>query len=181
MNKHLDTYNYRADRFSAMVDRVAPDKWAAQSPCEKWTAADVVEHVIDTQRDFLVRHEIGIGSRPEGTPAGVWHEHLTAIRSSLGDGTALDTSFDGYFGPTTIGDTLADFYGFDMVVHRWDLARAAGFDSEFMPGEMDLLETSIAGFGEQLYAEDICAPAVPALAEASRQERLLALLGRSAR
>ncbi len=28
----------------------------------------------------------------------------------------------------TFADTLANFYGFDMLVHRWDLARALGQD-----------------------------------------------------
>ncbi len=181
MNKHLDTYNDRADRFSVIVDHVAPDQWSSQSPCEKWTAAGVVDHVVDTQRDFLARHQIVAGPRPEGSPADVWHEHLAAVRSALGDGAVLDTSFDGYFGATTIGATLADFYGFDMVVHRWDLARAAGLDNEFTRAEMDLMETSIEGFGEHLYADGICASAVPTPPEASRQERLLGLLGRSVR
>ena len=184
MNKHLDTYNDRADRFSAVVDHMASDQWSAQSPCEKWTAADVVDHVVDTQRDFLGRHQIDAGPRPEGSPPDVWHVHLSAVRSALGDGLGdggvLDTSFAGYFGPTTIGATLADFYGFDLVVHRWDLARSAGLDSEFSSAEMDLMETSIEGFGEHLYAEGICAPAVPTPPGASRQERLLGLLGRSA-
>ena len=181
MSTHLDTFNDRADRFSAIVDQVAHDQWSSQSPCEKWTAADVVDHVIDTQRDFLARHRIDAGPRPEGTAARMWHEHLTAVRSGLRDGEVLDTGFDGFFGRTTIGDTLADFYGFDMVVHRWDLARAAGLDSEFSSTEMDLMETSIAGFGEHLYADGICASAVPPPPDASRQERLLALLGRSSR
>jgi uncharacterized protein (TIGR03086 family) len=178
MNSYLDTYNDRADRFSAVLDRVPSDKWSAQSPCEKWTAADVVDHVVDSQRDFLSRHDIDAGGRFQGEPADVWHGHLTAVRAALGDGAVLDTKFDGYFGPTTIGDTLADFYGFDMVVHRWDLARAGGFHSEFTDPEMDLLETSIDGFGETLYAEGVCARPVPTPAAASRQERLLALLGR---
>jgi hypothetical protein len=140
----------------------------------------VVDHVVDTQRDFLVRHQIDAGPRHEGTPPDVWHSHLSAVRSAVGDGAVLDTGFDGYFGTTTIGDTLADFYGFDMIVHRWDLARAAGLDTEFRPDEMDLMETSIKGFGKHLYAEGVCAPAVAAPAGASRQEQLLGLLGRSA-
>ena len=181
MNTHLETFNDRADRFSAVVDQVAPDQWSSQSPCEKWTAADVVDHVIDTQRDFLARHRIEAGPRPEGAPAVLWNEHLRAVRSALADGEVLDTGFGGFFGPTTIGATLADFYGFDMVVHRWDLARAAGSDSEFTTAEMDLMESSIDGFGEHLYAEGICAPAVPTPADASRQERLLARLGRTVR
>ncbi|HET7387292.1 MAG TPA: TIGR03086 family metal-binding protein [Nocardioidaceae bacterium] len=178
MNTHSQTYNQRADRFGEVVDRVAADSWSAQSPCEKWTAADVVDHVIDSQRDFCSRHDVRLGARPEGTPRQAWHAHVAAVGDALGDGALLDTEFDGYFGPTTLGDTLADFYGFDMIVHRWDLARATGQEAEFTEAEMDLLEASIAGFGEHLYADGVCAPAVPVAAGAPRQQRLLGTLGR---
>ncbi|MBC8092962.1 MAG: hypothetical protein H7Y15_13685 [Pseudonocardia sp.] len=94
------------------------------------------------------------------------------------DDDVLHRGFDGAFGPTTIGATLADFYGFDMVVHRWDLARALGTDTTFTAGEMDLMEASIAVFGHHLYGEGICAPAVTVPVDASRQDRLLGVLGR---
>jgi uncharacterized protein (TIGR03086 family) len=90
----------------------------------------------------------------------------------------VDREYDGYFGRTTIGETLANFYGFDLVVHRWDLARATGQDTAFTDAEMDRLEQSIAGFGDQLYAEGVCEPAVPVPDDATRQERLLATMGR---
>lgn len=178
MNTYLETFNDRADRFTAVVDAVPADRWTAQSPCEKWTAADVVDHVVDTQRDFLSRHQIDAGVRPDGSAHEVWHAHLSTVRAAFADERVLETGFDGFFGPTTIGATLADFYGFDLIVHRWDLARAAGSDSEFSAGEMDLVETSIAGFGEHLYADGVCANPVPATVDATRQERLLATLGR---
>lgn len=181
MSDFLDTYLERADRFGAVVAQVPPDAWSAQSPCEKWTAADVVRHVVDSQRDFLSRHDLHPGSPPPGSPAEVWERHLEGVRRVLGDGSVLSRSFDGYFGPTSIGATLADFYGFDLVVHRWDLARAAGIGSELTDAEMDFLETSIAGFGDQLYAEGVCAPALTPPGDASRQERILAKLGRAAR
>ena len=34
--------------------------------------------------------------------------------------------YDGYFGRTTIAATVADFYGWDLVVHGSDVARATG-------------------------------------------------------
>ncbi|WP_414690747.1 maleylpyruvate isomerase N-terminal domain-containing protein, partial [Nocardioides sp.] len=35
-----------ADRFTALV--TATTDWSAPSPCEGWSAADVVDHVVDT-------------------------------------------------------------------------------------------------------------------------------------
>lgn len=151
--------------------------FAAPSPCAGWTAADVVDHVIDTQRDFLTRQNVDLGPRLGGDPPAAWAAHVAAVAERV-DGETLRRRYDGVFGPTTVGATLADFYGFDMVVHRWDVARALGRDTAFTDAEMDAMEDSVAVFGEHLYAEGVCRAAVPVPAGASRQDRLLATLGR---
>jgi uncharacterized protein (TIGR03086 family) len=176
---HFDDFQQKADRFTAIVDGASPGRWPDMSPCEGWSAADLVDHVVESQRSFLDRQQIDLGPRPGGDPATVWHAHLSAMLQAVAD--VADREYDGYFGRTTIGDTLANFYGFDLVVHRWDLARATGQDSAFSEDEMDYLEQAIAGFGDQLYAEGVCKPAVPAPEEATRQERLLATMGRDPR
>jgi hypothetical protein len=99
------------------------------------------------------------------------------VLDRVGD-DVLQTEYDGYFGRTTVGATLADFYGFDMVVHRWDLARALGREAPFTEAEMDDLDRSISTFGEAMYAEGICRRPVPVPASASRQDTMLGVLGR---
>jgi len=181
MSDFLDSYLDEAARFGAVVHGVPADRWSAQSPCEKWTAADVVAHVVDTERGFASRHDLDLGPRPTGSPDAIWDEHLEAVRRVLGDGSVLTKAVDGFFGPTTVGDTLVTFYVLDLVVHRWDLARAVGTDTEFSDAEMDLLDRGITVFGEHMYDEGAFGAAVPAPPDASRQERLLAVMGRSPR
>lgn len=165
-----------AGRFSAVVDTVAD--WSAPSPCEGWSAADVVHHVVDTQRDFLAQRGQALGPRPAGDPADVWHRHLEQLQPLLRDEALVTTPYDGHFGPTTLAATLADFYGFDLVVHRWDLGRAAGQDVRFSDEELEAAEAAIPSFGDALYSKGICAPPVPVPSDAGRQDRLLATLGR---
>ena len=88
--------------------------------------------------------------------------------------------YDGYFGRTSVADTLANFYGFDMVVHRWDLARAVGADATWTEEEMDALETNLDALGDNLYTQGVCKPPLDVDDGAPRQERLLARLGRRA-
>jgi len=180
MNDFLDIYLDKAGRFDSIVHDVSTDAWSAQSPCEKWTAANVVDHVVDSQRDFFTRHHLDLGARPAGSPDQVWQQHLDAARGVLGDGSVLTRTFDGFFGPTTVGETLVSFYALDLVVHRWDLARSVGIDTEFSEAEMNLLDKGIALFGDHMYDEGVFASAVPAPPDATRQERLLALMGRKA-
>ena len=178
MNTLIDDYLANADRFSAVVD--ASGDWTAPSPCEGWTARDVVDHVVDSQRDFLARQDLDAGSRPTGDPQQLWRAHLDAVRRVVADDAAVSAEYDGYFGRTSVADTLANFYGFDLVVHRWDLGRALGRDVRWSEEEMERLEKAVAGFGDALYGEGVCRPAVDVPEGADRQARLLGIMGRRA-
>ena len=170
-------FDTAADRFSATVS--ATTDWSAPSPCEGWTAASVVDHVVDTERDFLSRFEVDLGERPTGSPEEVWAEHLAAVRAAVSD-DLRDREYDGFFGPTTIGATLDAFYGFDLVVHGWDLGCASGRPTTFTEADMDALEASFAGFGDHAYDDGVFQQPVEVPADADRQTRLLARMGRRA-
>ncbi|MDP3890559.1 TIGR03086 family metal-binding protein [Nocardioides sp.] len=178
MDEQLMLLTDKSDRFSRVVGAVPAEQWDAPSPCAGWTAADVVDHVVDSQRDFLERQDLGLDERPRGAPEQVWTHHVTALRRRLGDGADLRREYDGYFGTTTIGATLVDFYVFDLIVHRWDIAASVGRDERFTEAELDQMEASMKVFGDALYAEGVCAAPVPVPADASRQDRVLGLLGR---
>ncbi len=177
MSDHRDSFQQLVDRFTAVLDGLPASAWAAPSPCADWTAADVVAHVVDTQRDFLTQHGVDLGPRPAGDPGALWAAHRAAVLAV--DDDVWHREYAGFFGPTTVGATLTDFYGFDLVVHRWDVGRAVGRDVRFSDAELDDVERSIAGFGEHLYGEGICARPVAVPDGADRQTRVLALMGRS--
>lgn len=177
-----------ADPFAAVVDRVPDTQWDAPSPCEGWTARDVLAHVVASQRGFLAERGIE-GASPTGTdtdtdarlvtdPAVAWHAHDAWVRSLLADPDVAGTQFEGVFGPTTVGASMIAFHGFDLVVHRWDIATAAGLDERLTDDELDMVDRSADGFGDHLYGEGVCKPAVPVDGDADRQERVLARLGR---
>jgi hypothetical protein len=102
------------------------------------------------------------------------------VLEALADDAFADTGYDGHFGPTTVGATLVQFYVFDMVVHRWDVARAAGLDAQLTDEELDRVEAGADSFGPALYMDGICRPGVEAPAGADRVTRVLARLGREA-
>ena len=86
--------------------------------------------------------------------------------------------FDGPFGPTTLADVLLDFYGFDLIIHAWDIRRATGEDLKLTEAELDFIEAVIPAWGDALYQDQICGRPIEAPVDASRQARLLALTGR---
>lgn len=176
-------YRDRAEALAAVADGVSQRRWRDPSPCEGWSAADVISHVVGTQRNFLAEHGIDLGAQPdvEGDPAGAWRDHAEQVARVLARPGVADATFDGFFGPTTVGAAITLFYGFDMIVHRWDVALATGSRTTLSAEELDAVETSIDAFGEHFYGPGICAPAVAVDASASRQDRLLARTGREPR
>lgn len=185
-------YAALADPFGAVVDSLDRTDWDAASPCEGWSARDVLDHVMTTQRDFLGQHGIDLGSGGDspGSPAAdsadvdpgaVWGSHDARLRELLADPAVEGLEYDGVFGRTTVGAAIMTFYGFDLLVHRWDLAQAAGHDEVLDAAELDTIEASADGFGEHLYGEGVCRPAVEVPAGSDRQTSVLARLGRHRR
>ena len=165
---------------TSVVDAVTG--WDAPSPCAGWTARDVLDHLVATQRDFLTQH--GAAPGPEvalaDDPAGAWRAHSAAVADLLADDAVVGTTFDGFFGPTTVGEAFVAYYVWDMVVHRWDLARATGADPALSDAELDQVDGGADGFGPALHMDGICGPALDVPADADRLTRVLARVGRRA-
>jgi uncharacterized protein (TIGR03086 family) len=176
MTSLTQSYLENADRFTAVVD--AAHDWSAQSPCTEWTAEQVLDHVLSTQRGYLDKQGAELGDLPDGDPGAAWHAHVDGVRDAMADESFATREFDGYFGRTTVEEQLANFYGFDMLVHRWDLGSAVGAPVTFDDDELDRLETAMNGLGDMLYSEGVCKPALEVPDDATRQQQLLARLGR---
>ena len=54
----------------------AATDWSAPSPCEEWTATDVVEHVVSTQRGYFDQRGADLGDLQGDDPSIRWHTHL---------------------------------------------------------------------------------------------------------
>lgn len=178
MNELLQTWSAHADPFTAVVLSVTD--WDAASPCEGWSAYDVVAHVIKTERDFLAQHQLAVEDPIEEDPAMWWRSHEAALRALLADPAIGAREFEGTFGLTTIGETLVRFYGFDLLVHRWDIARSQGRDERFSPAELAEIDQAVDSFGEHAYDPGVFLPAIEVGPDADEQARVLARTGRAA-
>lgn len=181
MNTTADLYRRADAPLSAVLSELSAEDWDRTSPCEGWTARDVVRHLVQTERDFLGGHGLDLGAAPEALasdPATAWEQHAATVVSVLEDDAVAGREYDGHFGRTTLGESIVTFYVFDMIVHRWDVARAGGRDDVLTDLEMDRIDSSIDAFGDALHMEGICKPGVEAPAGADRQTALLARLGR---
>lgn len=175
-------YRAKAVAVSTLIDGASTEAWARPSPCEGWSAAEVLNHLIDTQRDFLEGQNL-VADPPKSSADAdeKWAEHTAYVAGLLDDSKLTGRRYHGYFGPTTIGDTMAQFYGWDMLCHRYDLGVAMGRDPELSDRELNEIEAALPMFGEALRAPGICGPEITVDSDATNLVRVMALIGRDAR
>lgn len=176
---HADLYTSLAARFTTVVDDVPHDRWDAPSPCEGWSTADVLTHVIETQRSLFADRGFTVSESTSSGYAQCWAEHRDAVTALLTD-DVLSTAYEGFFGSTTLGDTLSMFYAFDLIVHRWDIATAAGLSTKMDDDEVALCDNAMHLMGEALYMDGICRRPISVPTDVTAQDRVLAALGRRA-
>lgn len=171
-----DRYRRLASRFTELIDAVPADRWSQPSPCDGWTAADVVEHVVSTQLEFLQRHEFA-----DADSAADWPVVRELMQTTLDDPTRAGLEFDGYFGPTSFAGTIDDFYSADLVVHAWDIAIATGAEAfaAIDPDEMARVRSGLAPMEEAMRQPGLFGAAVEVPADADEQTRFLAFIGRA--
>ncbi len=175
-----DRYRKLAAAFTAKVAAVPDDRWSSPSPCTDWTALDVVRHVTETPAMFfqLVGSDPGPLPSVDDDPMVAWGASRDRLQAALDDPELANTEFDGFFGHSTFAGAVDRFVCFDLVVHGWDLARAAGLDERIDPDEVTRIWEETNGFGDTLRTQGVCGPEVEVPADASAQDRLLGFLGR---
>ena len=166
-------YRKLADRFTRLVEAVPDDRWDEPSPCEGWSARDVLDHVVSSELAHLERFGFG----PD---AHDWPAVRDAMQAALDDPERAATPYESFFGPTTFAETVDGFYSFDLLVHGWDIARAVGFDHhEDLPEpEVEHYFAVIRSRGEAVRGPGVFGPPLEVDDEAPLRTRFLAFLGR---
>lgn len=165
--------------FSAEVLRV--HDWSAATPCEGWSARDLVHHLLTwypaNLRDAGI--DLTFPADVQGDPAGAWFAFVAAVRDLLGDPARADAVFTA--GPDegqTVARATAGFLLPDVFMHTWDLARSQGRDVTL---DADYAARNLAGLeslGDALRDTGRFGPPVPVSGEEPAGVRLMAYVGR---
>ena len=180
MSEISDRYRRLSDAVASTIAGVPADRWGDPSPCDDWDARAVVRHLVETQGLFLtfVGREMPPLPSVDDDPAAAWDAARAVIQADLDDPERAGTEFDGMFGRTRFDAAVDRFLNSDLVVHRWDLARATGQDAAIDPADAERLLELGKGFGDLLRSPGVCAPEVPVPADADLPTRLVAFYGR---
>lgn len=182
MSAIADRYRRLAGDFQGTVDAVPPDRWAAPSPCEGWTALDVVRHVVESQGLFLGRVGREVDDLPpvDEDPSAAWAAARAVVQADLEDPDRASASYEGAFGRMTFEQAVDGFLCTDLVVHRWDVARASGLDERIDPDELERVMAQAESFGDAMRSPRAFGPPLEPPPGADRQTEVLAFLGRRA-
>jgi uncharacterized protein (TIGR03086 family) len=182
MTEIADRYRRLSDAFAATVAAVPDDRWSSPSPCEDWDARALVGHVVNAQGMFLgfIGEELGDIPTVDDDPTAAWDAARGKVQSALDDPARADREFDGFLGRSSFSAAVDRFLSCDLVVHRWDLARATGQDDTIEPADAARVLEIARGFGDAFRSPGAFGPEVPVAADADVQTRMLAFCGRAA-
>jgi uncharacterized protein (TIGR03086 family) len=182
METTADRYQRLAAAFADTVDAVAPTAWDNPSPCPGWSARDVLRHVVDSQNLFfgLVGKPPVVAPSVDDDPSAAWRTTSGAVLADLRDPITASVEFDGFFGRTSFAQAVERFLCLDLVVHRWDLARAAGLDDAIPADDVAMVMAGTEQMGDAMRGPGAFGPALEAPEGADPQTRMLAFLGREA-
>lgn len=188
MNEIVERYQRRADAFEAKVVAVRPDQWDNPSPCEKWSAGDVVDHLI-AMHGYMLR-PIG-RSAPERTDDRLadFRAVRKVVQDLLDDPAVAGQEVETPSGKMTFAQQVDCVVSDDLVLHGWDLARATGQDEAMDPGDVERLWASTTAIPAELMEQyrtpgafgpdvEVFGPEVPVAQDESLQNRLLGMIGR---
>jgi uncharacterized protein (TIGR03086 family) len=173
-------YTRLADAFAAKIDAVPGDKWGAPTPCEGWSARDLVNHVTESPgMVFKMGNREFAAPAPSDDPAAAFASTRRQIEQLLADPDAAGAEYDGFFGRTTLAESIDRFISFDLVLHGWDLARATGQDETIPPEEIRRLTEEAKAWGDTARSPGVFGPEVETPAGADAQAKLIAFTGRT--
>lgn len=184
MTETADRWLRIAGTFTDRVDHVTSTAWSNPSPCEGWTARDIVKHLTDWVPPFLdagAHLDVGNGPSVEVDPAAAWHHLDRAILAVLDSPDIDDRTFDHpYAGQHRLDEAIDRFILGDVLIHTWDLARATGQAEQLDPSMVTAMLAGLEPIVDVLASSGQYGPRVAVPHDATPQTKLLALTGRRA-
>lgn len=190
MTESSERFRRVAAGLTRTIDAVPDGAWANPSPCEGWDGRDVVRHLVRwlPGPGFLLG-TFGVETGPipsvDDNPAGAWAAVRDAIQAALEDPSVAARVEDcGPPGQLSFEAAVDMTCTPDVLIHTWDLARAAGVEVELDADEVARqvagIEALPPGVDEAMRASGHYGPRVEVPADADALTRLLAFNGRHA-
>jgi uncharacterized protein (TIGR03086 family) len=181
MSEYQARYERVANQFTERVEAVPPDAWENPAPCEGWVARDVVRHLVEWVPFFFSGYaglELATGPSVDDDPAAAWRGLDASLRAALADPDVAAREFDMRGQRYRIDAAIDMFCTGDILVHTWDLARAAGLDETLDGDEVHRAYVGMVPYDAVLRSSGQYGPRVDVPDDADEQTKLIAFTGR---
>jgi uncharacterized protein (TIGR03086 family) len=182
MSPTRDKYYRAVAGLSAVVEGVPADGWSACTPCSGWTARELVSHLIGGF-EAISAVDGGPAPGPEGE-AGTAADAALAYAGARDRALAALTDENlamlvpGPAGDITLEQKVAMFCTPDVLLHTWDLAKAAGIEVALDSELVHETYEALLPLDAMLRSEAVFGPKVDPPPGADEQARLLCFTGR---
>lgn len=168
--------------FDAVVKRVPSDAWSTPSPCDGWSALDVLGHqcgVLNALAQVLNTGERVFPEMDEvtGDPLAHWIKSRDGVLEAMDTSAFLDKDGKWWFGEMTLDDLVA-YVIWDPLTHAWDIGSTTGVASHL---PTDLAQASLeraSAMAPGLRKNGLIGDEVSVAADASVVDRFLGVVGR---
>ena len=143
---NVQLHDQANDHFARLLEQVPADRFDEQTPCPDWKVRDLVDHVVGGNLMFA---HVARGEGSTMTDAStLGDDPVKALRAAAQEANEAwnrpgitEQMVTLPFG-TLPGEIAIGIHYVDVVVHSWDLAKAAGLDTSGFPAE--LVEPALA-------------------------------------
>jgi uncharacterized protein (TIGR03086 family) len=168
------------------VAGVGADQWDAPSACAGWTVRELVNHVV-TGNYWAAELGSGltiedVGDRLDGDvlgrdPLRAYDDSALVAAAVFRAPGAMEQPCAVSYGPVP-GEIYCGHRFLDVLIHGWDVASSTGQDTTLEPDLIEACFEVIEPQMEMLAGSGMFGTPVELPEGASRQEQLLAVLGR---
>ena len=180
----IEIYQGAIDLIMPVVAGIGENQMGLPTPCAEWSVLQLVNHNLAIQSGTLaLLTGRGTGSAapdltvalPEG-PASALLAVTGPLMQTL-KSIDLDKPLETDFGLIPASSFIM-FPMADLVIHKWDLAKATGQNSDIDASLAEICFRVLAPAADQARENGECGPEVPVPPTASIQDRLLGMSGR---
>ena len=172
----IDRYEAAADGFTARLDAVDDDQWDNPTPCTDWNVRELVDHVIDIQRQIPEGLEVSVTN--DADPKAMWQAVRAGAMEALRKPGVLEQTMPGAGGREVPVEMALVPRLSDVLIHTWDVARATGGDERLNAETAAIVLERLRPNDEILRSTGTFGPAVEAPPGADEAVELLCFSGR---
>ena len=176
-----DSYRVVSSSFGAAVKAVAPDQWGTQTPCEQWTARDLLAHVVENHRGVIASVRGASGTLGEDEdPKDAWETASRAIGKIAGDPEEAAKEMDGPTGKMPAGQSHRQIRDHGRARPYLGPGRTIGADEHLDEDSVRRAYEALKPMDSMIRVPNVFGPKLEPPVGADLQTEFLYFLGRQA-